>query len=212
MKKLHLSYFFVCVFLCIVPFVSSTIILNEIMYNPTSCSDTYCEWIELYNPTNESINLTGWNICENTILAGFVNKTDREVYIDEGLLLGPYSFAIVTDGGSGTDVYSMFNVSNNSLALHVDASALCGGLSDTADTITLKTNELILIDIFEYNDDFGGDGNNASLERRDDSSIGESIIKSGTPGFKNSIATFTEEYSVLHITEFLPDPTGGMMQ
>jgi len=35
------------------------LLINEVMYDP-DVSDNYYEWIELFNPTNESINLSGW--------------------------------------------------------------------------------------------------------------------------------------------------------
>lgn len=43
---------------------SADVLINEVMYDP-ELNENYYEWIELYNPTNQSINLTGWSITDN---------------------------------------------------------------------------------------------------------------------------------------------------
>ena len=43
------------------------VVINEVMYAPTTkLGGSSNEWIELYNPTNESINLSGWNISDSS--------------------------------------------------------------------------------------------------------------------------------------------------
>ncbi|MBI4096072.1 MAG: lamin tail domain-containing protein [DPANN group archaeon] len=37
---------------------ASAIVINEIMYDPDKCSDANCEWVELYNPTADEVNIT----------------------------------------------------------------------------------------------------------------------------------------------------------
>src|SRR3989338_1255406 len=44
------------------PVVLADIILTEIMYNPNQCSDYDCEWIEIYNNGNETVNLENWSV------------------------------------------------------------------------------------------------------------------------------------------------------
>ncbi len=39
---------------------TNVILINEVMYNPEE-DDNYNEWVELYNPTNQSINVSGWS-------------------------------------------------------------------------------------------------------------------------------------------------------
>jgi len=39
-----------------------TLIINEIMVNPAAVPDEQGEWIELYNPTDHDIDLTGWTL------------------------------------------------------------------------------------------------------------------------------------------------------
>ncbi len=39
--------------------------INEVMYDP-DCSDSYCEYIEVYNNETSSVNMTGWKIRDNS--------------------------------------------------------------------------------------------------------------------------------------------------
>ncbi|MCK4428928.1 MAG: lamin tail domain-containing protein, partial [Candidatus Aenigmarchaeota archaeon] len=179
------------------------VVINEIMYAPTSeqGGNSYSEWIELYNPTNNPINLSGWELCEKELLVGYINHTSsggERPYLDGGIILLPNQYAIITDGYSGTKVYQYFNVSNNSLALHVDAASLCGKLNNDRDTINLTDNFGNLIDYVTYDDKWGADGDGKTLERinptensNNSSNWNESSIDGGTPGKLNSVANFS---------------------
>ncbi len=144
------------------------VVINEVMYAPTSeqGGNSYSEWIEIFNPTNKSINLSDWELCRDELLAGYINNTDKNIYLDKGTILLPKQYAIITDGGSsGTKVYQYFNVLNNSLSLHVDASSMCGGLKNTGETINITNGTYT--EIVSYNNSAGWseakDGN--SLQR-----------------------------------------------
>ncbi len=184
--------------------------INEIMYNPSTeqGEDYYLEWIEIYNPTNIPINLSGWRLCGDELLAGYVNYTGsggEGPYLDGGMILEPNQYAIITDGGTGTEVYQYFNVSNNSLALHVDARTMCNsGLNNDGETINLTDNLGNLIDSVTYNNSWGADGDGKTLERKDvlgesnsSDNWGESIPKNGTPGKLNSIILWISNVSVV---------------
>jgi hypothetical protein len=45
------------------------VVINEIMYNPPGGSDAAKEWVELYNFGGSSIDLTGWTIDGDTLIA-----------------------------------------------------------------------------------------------------------------------------------------------
>ena len=46
---------------------ASCVVINEVMYDPRqSGTDTAHEWIELYNTCNETIELVGWKIGDNS--------------------------------------------------------------------------------------------------------------------------------------------------
>jgi hypothetical protein len=44
------------------PAPSSSVIVNEIMYDPARVSDTAGEWFELRNPGPDPVDLDGWTI------------------------------------------------------------------------------------------------------------------------------------------------------
>jgi len=55
------------VFLALISTASAEVIISEIMYAPTEeLGGTYAEWLEIYNPDSESVNLTGWKIADPT--------------------------------------------------------------------------------------------------------------------------------------------------
>ncbi len=164
--------------------------INEIMYNPVQ-SNYYNEWIELYNPENQSIDLTNWTICGDELLSGYVNHTEGKTYLNTSMLVPAYGYALVTDGVSGTDVYKNFNVSSNATVFHVSSASLCGGLSNSGDVITLNRSIGALIDSVNYTTYIAyANGNNKTLERINlTNAWAESISFGGTPGFENSVNT-----------------------
>jgi len=194
------------------PIYGSSIVINEIMYNPSNeqGGDDYSEWIEIFNPTNESINLNSWELCGKKLLAGYINYTGGNTgdgpYLDKGMILLPKQYAIITDGKSGTKVYRYFDVSNNSLALHVNSGTLCKGtrgLKNSGETISLTDDLGNLIDSITYGDNWVADGNNKTLERKDclgnsnsSDNWGESIPDGGTPGRLNSVVLWISDVSV----------------
>lgn len=168
----------------------SALIINEIMYNPSSSQgdDDYNEWIEIYNDGNSDVDLSGWFLCGKEILAGYFDNTDDQIKLDSGMVLSAGSYALITEGkdDSGTEVYGNFNIDGNSLALHVDAKSLCGGLSNTAGkTVDLEDSINSTIDSIIYDPTIGANGDGNSLQL-----CGSSwAATSPTPGSSNSCST-----------------------
>lgn len=141
--------------------------ISEIMYNPSTAQgkDDYNEWIEIHNPTNNPINLEGWMLCDDILKSGYVRYPDKTLLDDNGYVLEPGKRAIITDGGSGTEVYTNFAV-EPSLALNTgNKSLLCGGLTNSNRTITLKDDKGNIIDEVTYYRTWGADGNGKSLQK-----------------------------------------------
>lgn len=166
MKKLLLL-------LLIIPVANAEILISEIMYNPIE-SDTYNEYLELYNSGNESINLSDYTICSYNLEKGYVSRNGSLIK-NETFILNSNSYALVTDGGSGSEVYSNFNVSNSSLLLHISSSSICGSLSNSGDTIFLNNNSII------YSPDQGANGDGNSLQLINNSWF----ALNSTPGSEN---------------------------
>ncbi len=185
--------FFLVLFFSSPAFAQNTdIAINEIMYNPVP-SDTYNEWIELYNSGTGNVSLENWKLCGKEILSGYLNRTGT-LYMNTSLILQPGGYALITDGNSGTEVYENFNVSKIAFAMHVDAASICTGLTNTdGKPIELTDPSGTLIELLTYDPSIGASGNGMSLERNSTGWF-ESLADSGTPGRENSIIpTFIPE-------------------
>jgi cardiolipin synthase len=128
---------------------SESILINEIMYHPSENENTN-EWIEVYNPTTEHVDVAGWLIAdekETDILQADSDHGDGTTRIPPG------GYAIITD--KGTTIYETYNVAPNALRLSVDDSTLCGyGLNNQKEKIILMNQDGIVIDAIEWGDDY----------------------------------------------------------
>jgi hypothetical protein len=166
------------------PFANA-LIFSEIMYNPPQ-NENYNEWIEVYNDGN-AINLSEWKLCNSKLLAGYVDHNDSKIYENSTLVLNQNSYAILTDGGTGTDAYRNFNFKEDAIALHVDASSLCNVLTNSGKEIFLNSSAGKISVL--YNSSWGANGNNNSLQYNG-SGWCEGIP---TPGAANSCSAPPEE-------------------
>ncbi|MBE0639139.1 MAG: lamin tail domain-containing protein [Bacteroidales bacterium] len=161
------------------------IVINEIMYNPSNSnpflSDSYYEYLELFNNGNFDVDLTGWTIS-TAIVHTFAEGTI--------LLQGQYLVLAVNADSVGT-FYGISNVVKwNS-----------GALNNTGETIELKASDGTLMDVVAYSSSspwpLGANGLGSSLELIDpdlDNNLPENWIASpqnfGTPGIQNSAFGF----------------------
>lgn len=175
------------------PVYAASVVISEIMYNPAQ-DDNYNEWIEIY--AFQDTDLTGWSLCGSQLKPGYVGR-DGQVYNDSGMLIAAGQYALITDGGSGTEVYQNFSVSQDSLALHISGSSLCGGLSNSGDTVVLEASASGVVEEITYSPEWGGNGNGSSLARinlsvsGDDTSNWQESAVGGSPGFPNPTPTPT---------------------
>ena len=65
--------------------ISDHVVINEVDTNPFGDdSMTIAEWVELYNPTNSDVDLSGWEIASTTVLK-------KTFTIPDGVVLSPSS-------------------------------------------------------------------------------------------------------------------------
>lgn len=187
-KKTSCFFAFSLAFLFI-PLCLASVKITEVMYNPETCDDNFCEWIEIYNGADEPVDLLNWKLCDKGLLEGYLDK-EGTAYSETTTTLPSKSYAIITDGGSGTEVYSTFSINPNAMALHVDASSICGGLSNKGDLIVLKNSDgsPAPADSMSYDGSAAnGDGNSLQL-------CGDSWLASiSTPGEENCPSEETQE-------------------
>ena len=151
------------------------------MYAPTTeLGGSENEWIELYS--NQSYNLSGCAIDGKALPA---------VTIENYLIIANNELLF-------QQIYANTNLTSLSLAL---------SLNNEGDTISLRCPEFNQTLSYEKNQ--GGYRNNFSLEQNQQGEWKEALVWGGTPGRQNSIYSYSYDYSVLEITEILPDPAGN---
>ncbi|MEM0466727.1 MAG: phospholipase D-like domain-containing protein [Candidatus Thermoplasmatota archaeon] len=175
------------------------ILINEVMYNPIY-DDNYYEWVELYNPTNQSINISGWTITDNyseDLLEG-----DRD-HGNGTTIIPPNGYALITD--HGTMFYENCTTPDNTVRLYVHDNSIGNGLSNTKDKLILKNQQRIIIDAIEWGEDYPDipgtpfhliDENHSlsryHLQHTNDTSIDFYDELNPTPGSQNNNIPFVE--------------------
>ncbi|NCF90290.1 MAG: hypothetical protein GWQ05_04935, partial [Verrucomicrobiaceae bacterium] len=172
----------------------SSVIINEIMYRPDNDAIAL-EYLELYNRGDSAVDLTDWQLVDETLFDFPVGTT-----------ILPGSFLVVAANPSSIKAaYGLSGV----------LGPWSGDLSDEYAVVRLVDGNRGDVDTVEYRNADGwplkADGSGSSLELIDintDNNIGshwaESVERGGTPGRKNGVA----EGSVV-INEFLASSLVG---
>ena len=119
--------------------VEGDILINEVQYNPPQPgSDAPFEWLELFNPTGESIELRGWSIGDNY-------KSD----VIPNLTIASRGFAIVA---ASEGFYTNFPDADCPVVL-IEDGAIGNGLSNDGDRLILNDGAGTVIDAISYGSD-----------------------------------------------------------
>lgn len=141
--------------------LQGNIVLSEIMYDPdrqTLGIDDEMEWIELFNPTAEDVNLAGMMLADR----------GNQLFLED-FILPSGSYAVVCASES-----AFRSAYGDGIAL-VPWSGQWTKLSNSGDEITLYANDGRVLEYLSYSDTWGADdsgssradGDGASLERID---------------------------------------------
>ena len=178
-----------------------SVIINEIMYEPDSAN---CEFIELFNNSQEPIELGGWQIEDedgNTVYVSEISKT-----------LPPNSYYVVSADSSIFNNYMYLNNFEN-ISIKNKSSL---NLSNSGELIFLKDFRGKIIDSIDYksnwqNTTLANTKNvsleliNPKIERNNSDNWSSSVDKKGaTPGKKNSI--FVEKLLTKSKINISPNP------
>ena len=157
-------------------FPAQSIVVNEIMYSPLGGEP---EWIELYNRTNQEINLNGWSI--NDVLTN-----PSYAFIEEDVFIEPNSYLVLSRNSSIYNYHRFIPSQVYVLSLP--------SLNNDVDGVVIKDDRRVQIDSVQYYSGWGGT-NGFSLERLSvnagsnlSTNWGSSTdIEQSTPGRINSL-------------------------
>ena len=112
--------------------IANHLVINEVYYDVdashTLDDENSSEWVEIYNPTSSSVDLTSWTIEDN-------NGSDS---LTGSLSAGSFLILIATDSASFQNIWSVPSGTNI-----FTVSGLIGGnfgLANDGDILTLKNN------------------------------------------------------------------------
>jgi cardiolipin synthase len=200
-KQQHLRYVFaVGIILVLLPAAphmvradQPSLLINEVMYHPTENEATN-EWIELYNPSSEPVDIIGWTIAdekETDSLQADPTNGDGTTRIPSG------GYAIITDLGS--TVYQTFKVDDHAIRLTVDDSTLCGyGLNNQQEELILADESGTIIDAMDWGASYDNVPGSPALlvakghtlaraQNTADPSVDFTEASTPTPGYINSV-------------------------
>ncbi|HED37901.1 MAG TPA: hypothetical protein ENI76_06625, partial [Ignavibacteria bacterium] len=169
------------------PNIYNNIVINEIMYAPTSNQN---EWIELYNRSDSAIKIKKWSLSD---------KTSTVSITTTNFILAPKSFIVISSDSS------LLNVFTNPIELFIIPNM--PSLNNSGDAVVIKDSLGLLIDSLSYLSSWGGN-NGKSLERIDpnvsstlQSNWGTSTNSNvATPGERNSLTPFDNDLAVTSFT------------
>ncbi len=139
------------------------IVINEIMYAPTSGEP---EWIEIYNRTADPINLKNWKLSDASTT---ITITTQDKFVEAN------SFLVISRDSS---ILNFYNVSSQII------TATIPSLNNTGDNVILKDFNSTIIDSVSYLPAWGG-SNGKSLER-----VSVDELSNDTNNWKTSISIF----------------------
>lgn len=156
--------------------VDDLIVINEINYNSLE-SSSVGDWVELYNPGETTINLTGWT---------FRDQSEDNVFeFPSGTTIESEGYLVITN--SASEFVARYNQVTNVIG------EFDFGLSGDSDEIRIYNTNERLVDYVKYDDEnpwpTEPDGLGFTLELKNsesDNELGEnwasSLSKGGTPG------------------------------
>lgn len=183
--------------------VKANVVINEIMYDPstTQCIGDRCEWIELFNLNESSVDVSGWKIIDSPGGTIHINSIPNRTMIEGN------GYLIITK--NITAFLEFYNSSGDVNYNIVSATSM--SLDNTGDTLALNDTNNVTIDSLTYDDTvaWGGTGNCAkgsgcSLERIDPFGLANSStnwnsskVINGTPGRVNSMTPSLHDLAIL---------------
>lgn len=163
MTRVEIIFF---LFVFVLPFKVSAIVINEIAWMGTEIQ-WQNEWLELYNPENKEINLSGW----------ILKAKDGSPFIELEGVIKPKSYFLL----ERTDDSTVENIKADQIYK--------GGLKNSGEHILLLNSKGELVDEIDCSLGWlaGNNDTKRTMEKNKDS-WRTSFVQSGTPKAQNSQA------------------------
>lgn len=177
------------VFLFVVPsYAMANVVISEVMYNPIGADDSH-EWVELYNSSSTSVDISTWKIHDenNHVLVVPPKKGGRG-----SLVIAPNGYIILAADAT------TFITEHPSVNVAVIDTAL--SLTNTAGTIKLLHSDGSIEDTVSYAKNMGAYGDGNTLQRVGTSSS-RMLAMPPTPGTgtgNSSASTVSSEANTIH--------------
>lgn len=188
-KNILTTPFFKCYTLTIVvlllintdPTVAQDVVFSEIMFAPTASNS---EFIEVFNMSNFSVDLTNYSIKYSTASA------DKIISLDSNYILLPNQYGLVfeADYDFNTGVYNNIIHQDAKIFVLDDNAFGSSGMSNSSDrTVYLISSTEDTTDIYTYSANNSNGISDERVKYQEDVWM-NSIVVNGTPGAKNSVA------------------------
>lgn len=117
------------------------LVINEVYYNVDTARGTEGdnEWLEIYNPTSNNVDISGWKISDNA-------ATD---VIPPGSIVPANGFAVIT---AQTSTWSFWSLPAPAVKI-VLGNNIGSGLSNAGDRLLLKDSSDAAVDALSYGSD-----------------------------------------------------------
>ena len=125
--------------------------ITEVMYNLEG-SDAKREWVEIYNASGQSVDMSGWRLFES-------DTNHKLTPVQEGAILGAGEYAIIADNPD------MFLAENAYAGVLFDSAF---SLKNGGELLVLRDANLSDVDSVSYDPAIGGDGDGNSLQKSAD--------------------------------------------
>ncbi len=131
------------------------IVINELLYSQTSPTNTAVdndEFIELYNPSNASVDIGGWKLMDGNLLensldgTGSITGTNTPYIFPLGTILGPNQYAVIWIGQQA----NLTNRGSGANLVFQDWLGKSPKLNDSGDDIWLYDSQTRIVDYVAY--------------------------------------------------------------
>jgi hypothetical protein len=173
------------------------IVINEIMYAPSSSE---CEWIEIYNNSTSSLNISGWQISD----------ASTKITITSGSrVINANDYLVLSKNNTVVNVHRQIDTTKIIYLSNLPT------LNNDADDISIYNSTNSIVDFVSYKSSWGGNNSKNSLERKSPNGISNDSANWATsidceyssPTRSNSLTSLTAyTRNDLSINEIMFDP------